>query len=80
MTEEFITLNLRPELMRAVSELGYIEPTPSRPPSSRSCWAAGRNWTSPDRHRQDRRLRPAHFETISSQTETYPGAGHVPNS
>ena len=28
MTEEFISLNLRPELMRAVSELGYIEPTP----------------------------------------------------
>ena len=28
MTEEFITLNLRPELMRAVSELGYLEPTP----------------------------------------------------
>jgi ATP-dependent RNA helicase DeaD len=28
MTEEFITLNLRPELMRAVSELGYTEPTP----------------------------------------------------
>jgi len=28
MTEEFITLNLRPELTRAVSELGYIEPTP----------------------------------------------------
>jgi len=28
MTEEFITLNLRPELTRAVSELGYLEPTP----------------------------------------------------
>ena len=28
MTEEFITLNLRPELMRAVAELGYLEPTP----------------------------------------------------
>jgi ATP-dependent RNA helicase DeaD len=28
MTEEFITLALRPELMRAVSELGYLEPTP----------------------------------------------------
>ena len=28
MTEEFITLNLRPELTQAVSELGYIEPTP----------------------------------------------------
>jgi ATP-dependent RNA helicase DeaD len=28
MTEEFITLALRPELMRAVSELGYSEPTP----------------------------------------------------
>jgi ATP-dependent RNA helicase DeaD len=28
MTEEFITLNLRPELTHAVSELGYIEPTP----------------------------------------------------
>jgi ATP-dependent RNA helicase DeaD len=28
MTEEFITLNLRPELMQAVSELGYLEPTP----------------------------------------------------
>ena len=28
MTEEFITLNLRPELTRAVSELGYNEPTP----------------------------------------------------
>ena len=28
MTEEFITLNLSPELTRAVSELGYIEPTP----------------------------------------------------
>ncbi|MGD0879768.1 MAG: DEAD/DEAH box helicase [Anaerolineales bacterium] len=28
MTEEFITLNLRPELMRSVSELGYLEPTP----------------------------------------------------
>jgi ATP-dependent RNA helicase DeaD len=28
MTEEFITLALRPELMRAVAELGYIEPTP----------------------------------------------------
>jgi ATP-dependent RNA helicase DeaD len=28
MTEEFITLYLRPELMQAVSELGYIEPTP----------------------------------------------------
>ena len=28
MTEEFITLNLRPELTHAVSELGYTEPTP----------------------------------------------------
>jgi len=28
MTEEFITLNLRPELTQAVSELGYTEPTP----------------------------------------------------
>ena len=28
MTEEFITLNLRPELMRSVAELGYLEPTP----------------------------------------------------
>ncbi len=28
MTEEFITLNLRPELTQAVSELGYREPTP----------------------------------------------------
>ncbi len=28
MTEEFITLDLRPELMRAVSEVGYTEPTP----------------------------------------------------
>ena len=28
MTEEFITLALRPELTRAVSELGYLEPTP----------------------------------------------------
>jgi len=28
MTEEFITLNLRPELTHAVSELGYSEPTP----------------------------------------------------
>ena len=28
MTEEFITLNLHPELMQAVSELGYTEPTP----------------------------------------------------
>ena len=28
MTEEFITLNLRPELTRAVSELVYLEPTP----------------------------------------------------
>jgi ATP-dependent RNA helicase DeaD len=28
MTEEFLTLNLRPELTRAVSELGYLEPTP----------------------------------------------------
>ncbi len=28
MTEDFISLNLRPELMRAVSELGYLEPTP----------------------------------------------------
>ena len=28
MTEEFITLNLRPELMRAVAKLGYLEPTP----------------------------------------------------
>jgi ATP-dependent RNA helicase DeaD len=28
MTEEFITLKLRPELMRAVAELGYLEPTP----------------------------------------------------
>ena len=28
MTEEFITLALRPELTRAVSELGYTEPTP----------------------------------------------------
>jgi ATP-dependent RNA helicase DeaD len=28
MTEDFNTLALRPELMRAVSELGYLEPTP----------------------------------------------------
>ena len=28
MTEEFITLNLRPELTHAVAELGYTEPTP----------------------------------------------------
>ena len=28
MTEDFVVLNLRPELMRAVSELGYLEPTP----------------------------------------------------
>jgi len=28
MTEEFITLNLRPELTHAISELGYSEPTP----------------------------------------------------
>jgi ATP-dependent RNA helicase DeaD len=28
MTEEFVTLNLRPELMQAVSALGYTEPTP----------------------------------------------------
>ena len=28
MTEEFITLDLRPELTQAVSELGYTEPTP----------------------------------------------------
>ena len=28
MTEEFITLALRPELTRAVTELGYTEPTP----------------------------------------------------
>jgi ATP-dependent RNA helicase DeaD len=28
MTEEFIALNLRPELTQAVSELGYTEPTP----------------------------------------------------
>src|SRR5512136_368812 len=28
MTVEFIALNLRPELTHAVSELGYIEPTP----------------------------------------------------
>jgi ATP-dependent RNA helicase DeaD len=28
MTEEFIAFNLRPELTQAVSELGYIKPTP----------------------------------------------------
>jgi ATP-dependent RNA helicase DeaD len=28
MTTEFMTLNLRPELVQAVTELGYVEPTP----------------------------------------------------
>jgi len=28
MTTEFTSLNLRPELMQAISELGYVEPTP----------------------------------------------------
>ena len=28
MTTEFTSLNLRPELMQAISELGYTEPTP----------------------------------------------------
>ena len=28
MTTEFNTLNLRPELVQAVTELGYVEPTP----------------------------------------------------
>ena len=28
MTTEFTALNLRPELVQAVTELGYVEPTP----------------------------------------------------
>ena len=67
-----LALNLRPELTQAVSELGYSEPTPSSPLSSRSCADRGRHHRpGADRHRLDRRLRHSRFEQPDAARNTF---------
>ena len=56
----FSALGLRAELLRAVSEQGYTEPTPIQAQAIPAV-LAGRDLHGrrADRHRQDRRLHPA---------------------
>jgi superfamily II DNA/RNA helicase len=76
--QSFAELGLSDKVLSAVTDAGYLKPTPIQAGAIPARAARqGRAWHRPDRHRQDRRLRAANDHAAGKRPRTGSHAAHA---